>query len=336
MPLTTIVHKISPDNPDEAIITEAADILRSGGLVAFPTETVYGLGADALNEAAVLGIFAAKGRPADNPLIVHIADAAQLEDFSPDVTESAVLLTKHFWPGALTIILKAKQHIPKIVTGGLDTIALRMPDHKVPIALLRELRGGMVGPSANLSGKPSPTTAQHVYADLNGKIGMILDAGPTRIGVESTVIDVTQPTPVILRFGGIPKEEIEKIIGAVQTTADRQQKKRSPGTRYRHYAPKAKVILVPRGNAFVFGKLLEQQRAIPRKIGCILHSIDPRGVKNSAEMRMFTFPESEYASRIFDTLRQLDDLGVSVIYVEMVPETGIGVAVMDRLRRAAE
>jgi L-threonylcarbamoyladenylate synthase len=334
--IDTKIAQISPELPDESIIAEAADILRAGGIVAFPTETVYGLGADALNENAVRGVFAAKGRPADNPLIVHIADISQLDELSSDVTEQATLLTKHFWPGPLTVVLKARPHVPKVVTGGLDTIAIRMPAHNVPLALIRKSGCCIVGPSANLSGKPSPTTAQHVYDDLNGKIEMILDAGPTIIGVESTVIDVTHTPPVILRFGGTPKEEIEKIIGPASTMADKLTKKRSPGTRYRHYAPKARVILVPQGNRFVFKKLIEQQQKMKRRIGCILNSLYVSKWLKPDEMSIVTIPSEEYASKIFDTLRKLDQAKVHVILIETVPDTGIGAAVMDRLRRAAE
>jgi L-threonylcarbamoyladenylate synthase len=336
MAIETKILKISPELPDESIIGEAADILRGGGIVAFPTETVYGLGADALNEHAVREVFSAKGRPPDNPLIVHIADIGQMEELSPDVTENARLLTKHFWPGPLTVILKVRPHIPKVVTGGLDTIALRMPAHNVPLALIKNLGRGIVGPSANLSGKPSPTTAQHVYDDLQGKIAMILDSGPTIIGVESTVIDVTHTPPVILRLGGTPKEEIEKIVGRVETTADHQMKKRSPGTRYRHYAPKARVILVPQGNRFVFKKLIDQQQSMKRRIGCILNSLTVSKWLRPEEMNIITIPSEEYANKIFDTLRKLDQAKVHVILIETVPETGLGAAVMDRLKRAAE
>jgi L-threonylcarbamoyladenylate synthase len=334
--IDTKIVKISPEHPDESIIAEAADILRAGGIVAFPTETVYGLGADALNEKAVRDVFSAKGRPPDNPLIVHIADIGQLDDFSPDVTEHARLLTKHFWPGPLTVILKARPHVPKAVTGGLDTIALRMPAHNAALALIKKSGSGIVGPSANISGKPSPTTARHVYDDLHGKIAMILDAGPTIIGVESTVIDVMHTPPVILRFGGTPKEEIEKIVGPVRAASHEHEKKRSPGTRYRHYAPKARVILVPQGDAEEAEELVRKYRGMDARVGCILHSISLRNVHNSAEMRIFTFAIDEYPNRIFDTLRQLDLAGVDVIIVEAVPDTGIGAAVMDRLKRAAE
>ncbi|MFI5253193.1 MAG: L-threonylcarbamoyladenylate synthase [Bacteroidota bacterium] len=332
----TKLQTISPDNPDEAIIAEAAEILRTGGLVAFPTETVYGLGADALNASAVKNVFTVKGRPADNPLIVHIGSIEQAEQLCLEITADAKLLMTRFWPGPLTVVLKARQVIPIVVTGGLDTVALRMPDHRVPLALIKKLGGGIVGPSANISGRPSPTTARHVYDDLNGKIPMILDAGPTIIGVESTVIDVTHKPGVILRMGGLPREEIEKIIGPVHTTADDHAKKRSPGTRYRHYAPKARVILVNQGDAEEAAELVRKYRGMDANVGCILHSISLRSVQNSGELRIFTFPSDDYAKRLFDTLRQLDAYGVDVIIVESIPETGVGAAVMDRLRRAAE
>ena len=317
----TIVHRISSEAPEPEFIQAAAAILRAGGLVAFPTETVYGLGADAINPVAAASVFEAKGRPADNPLIVHIAGIEQARELAVQVPDVANTLVEKFWPGPLTLILKARDFVPRVVTGGLDTVAVRMPAHNVPRALIAALTHGMVGPSANLSGRPSPTSAQHVLEDFNGKIDMILDAGPTTIGLESTVIDVTVSPPAILRFGGVPKEEIEQAIGEVQSTRSAALERRSPGTRYRHYAPKARVVLIDERDANTYATLLAQCAERKLKIG---------------EMRILHFPAEEYARRIFDSLRQLDKAHVDIILVESVPDKGIGTAVMDRLRRAAD
>lgn len=332
----TIIRHISSHSPEQDIIDEAAALLRAGGLVAFPTETVYGLGADAINPLAVASVFVTKGRPADNPLIVHIARIEQIYELSPDVTEDALTLVKHFWPGPLTIILKASEFIPRIVTGGLDTVALRMPAHPVPRALSLKLTHGMVGPSANISGRPSPTTAQHVLDDFSGKIDFILDAGPAAIGVESTVVDATVSPPLILRAGGVPREELERVIPGVHAAKAHHHLRQSPGTRYRHYAPRARVVLVEEGSRDVFESLLHRCRGQHLNIGGIIHTAAWESLPEVSEIRLLRFPASEYPRRLFDSLRKLDRLGVDVIIVEAVPEHGIGAAVMDRLRRAAE
>src|SRR3989304_5735813 len=242
MPETKLII-MSLEKPDLEGLKEAADILRKGGLVVFPTETVYGLGADAVNADAVKRVFDAKGRPPDNPLIVHIADRHQLIDLADEVPEKGQRLAKEFWPGPLTLVVKRTFLVPDIVTAGLDTVGIRMPDHPVALALIEEFEGGIVGPSANLSGRPSPTSAQHAMDDLKGRGDVVLNAGPTEIGIESTVLDVTVDPPVILRWGGLHKESLEDIIGPVRGAADVELLKRSPGTRHRHYAPRAPVVL---------------------------------------------------------------------------------------------
>jgi len=332
---TTILH-ISPTDPDPEAIRQAAEILRRGGLVAFPTETVYGLGADVLNLDAVRKVFEAKGRPPDNPLIVHIATSKQLDDIVDEIPEQGKLLANAFWPGPLTLVMKRTILISDLVTANLDTVAVRMPNHPVPLAMIRALGEGIVGPSANLSGRPSPTTGQHVYDDLRGRVDLILDAGPTAIGLESTVIDVTVEPPTILRLGGLTKERIEELIGTVEVGAGGGLEKRSPGTRHRHYAPRAKVFLAKSGDADAFAALLQVQRQLGRKVGCIVNSPLLAKLESGDYYRVLPSSLDILARHLFRTLRELDGLGLDVIIVEGVEEQGLGATIMDRLRRAAE
>jgi L-threonylcarbamoyladenylate synthase len=334
MPTTKIIQ-LSIEHPDADKIQEAAEALRDGELVAFPTETVYGLGADALNAEAVQKVFKAKGRPSDNPLIVHIASLENIPQFASSVSEKGLQLARRFWPGPLTLVFHRKTNVPDGVTAGLETIALRVPDHPVTLELLRQFGGGIVGPSANVSGKPSPTSAEHVYNDLNGKIDLIIDAGPTTIGVESTVLDVTVDPPIILRIGGLSREDIAKEIGEVRWTNAVEILRRSPGTRHRHYAPKARVILFPPADEEKFRKFIHQNKEQLKKIGSITYSkvladIEPTSFHVTLE------PSIEHVARnLFRALRELDRQDIDVILVESVEEKGLGAAVMDRLRKAA-
>ena len=332
---TTILH-ISPTDPDPEAIRQAAEILRRGGLVAFPTETVYGLGADVLNLDAVRKVFEAKGRPPDNPLIVHIASSKQLDDIVDEIPEQGKLLANAFWPGPLTLVMKRTILISDLVTANLDTVAVRMPNHPVPLAMIQALGEGIVGPSANLSGRPSPTTGQHVYDDLRGRVDLILDAGPTAIGLESTVVDVTVEPPTILRLGGLTKERIEELIGTVEVGAGGGLEKRSPGTRHRHYAPRAKVFLAKSGDADTFAALLQVQRQLGKKVGCIVNSPLLAKLETGDYYRVLPSSLEILARHLFRTLRELDGLGLDVIIVEGVEEQGLGATIMDRLRRAAE
>lgn len=334
--LETRFELLSSDAPDPRIIADAAEILRKGGLVAFPTETVYGLGADALNEEAVKKVFAAKGRPQENPLIVHIADRNQLIDLADEIPEKGLKLGKEFWPGPLTLVVRKTFLVPTVATGGMDTVAVRMPDHPVALALIKEFNGGIVGPSANLSGRPSPTTALHVLEDLRGRIDMVLDAGPVEIGIESTVVDVTVDPPLILRPGGIHKESLEDIVGPVSLATTREQLKRSPGTVHRHYAPRARVLLVAEGNADMLGQLLGELRQQGKSVACIVHSREMARVETGSLFRVLPIPIDFYARHLFRTFRELDQEGVDIILVEEVAEQGLGTAVMDRLRKASE
>ncbi|HTK81916.1 MAG TPA: L-threonylcarbamoyladenylate synthase [Bacteroidota bacterium] len=330
--IETKLLTISPVNHASAI-AESVDVLRRGGLVAFPTETVYGLGADAFNREAVAKVFAAKGRPADNPLIVHIGGVEQLQEMARSVPANARKLADAFWPGPLTLVVEHRGQLPENVTAGLPTVAVRVPDHFVTLSLIKAFGRGLVGPSANISGKPSPTTAQHVYNDLQGRVDMILDAGPTTIGVESTVVDVTSGTPTILRLGGLARSEIEKIVGPLQATTLGEKLKRSPGTRYRHYAPAASLLLFPEGDQNAFNRLLKLSRETGKTIGCIVHSIDAAEISPELARRLH---KDDYSRALFDLLRSFDEIGVDAILVESISETGLGEAVMDRLRKAAE
>lgn len=320
---------------DEAVLRETIVVLQQGGVVAFPTETVYGLGADASNESAVRKVFEAKGRPSDNPLIVHIADVANIFLFASEFPAKGQQLANAFWPGPMTLVVKRNMRVPDMVTANLDTVAVRIPNHPVTLALLKKFGGGLVGPSANTSGKPSPTTAQHVLNDLDGKIDAIIDAGATTIGVESTVIDVTVEPPMILRFGGLSKEEIEKVIGTVQVAVKEESLKRSPGTRHRHYAPNAEVILIEEKNADELEKRYKELTSQGKKIGVVTHSISiPKFIP--AQLCKFIGPGvQQFARHLFASLRELDEQHADVVLVERVAPTGLGAAVMDRLNKAA-
>lgn len=334
--IETKILPISSTSPDVDAINHAAGVLRRGGLVAFPTETVYGLGADVLNADAVRKVFDVKGRPPDNPLIVHVAGTKQLDDIVDEIPEKGKVLGETFWPGPLTLVMKRTILVSDLVTAGLDTVAVRMPDHPVALALIRAFGEGIVGPSANLSGRPSPTTAQHVYDDLRGRIELILDTGPTAIGLESTVVDVTVDPPVILRLGGLTKERIEEAVGHIGVDTTGERGLRSPGTRHRHYAPRAKVFLVRYGDPDTFASALREQRQSGKKVGCIVHSPLLAKLESGEFYRVLPSSIDIFARYLFRTLRELDAMRVDVIIVEGVEEHGLGATVMDRLRRAAQ
>ena len=333
---TTKIIQFFADHSNPNGIKDAVAMLRSGGLVAFPTETVYGLGADALNAGAVRKIFEAKGRPSDNPLIVHVASLEIACHFTTAISDKGLKLAKRFWPGPLTLVVERKAIVPDIVTAGLNTVAIRIPNHPVTLDLLKRFEGGIVGPSANISGRPSPTSAEHVYHDLNGKIDIILDAGPTTIGMESTVIDVTIDPPAILRIGGLSREEIEKEIGETCRTNAQEILKRSPGNRHRHYAPKARVFLVQKNDRNAFIKQMNEMKDNGKKVGAITYSEDLNAVDTTKFHLILSSSVERYAQNIFRAIRELDNLNVDCMLVESVEEKGIGAAVMDRLVRAAQ
>lgn len=334
--IETRVLTVSLHNPEPFHIEEAAKMIKAGGLVAFPTETVYGLGADALRAEAVEKVFEAKGRPADNPLIIHIAHEDHLFNLIDEMPAKGSKLAKAFWPGPLTLVVKRTFLVPDNVAAHLDTVAVRMPNHPVALALVKAVGGGIVGPSANLSGKPSPTTAQHVLEDLRGKVHLILDAGPTTIGVESTVVDVTVDPPLILRRGGLPVEAIEKVIGRLHVSNEIEMLRRSPGTRHRHYAPVARVVLVNEEDQQAYTEAMQTFRQEGKKVGAIVHSPKLSDLERSKYIRAVPNSHEVIARHLFAFLREMDELGVDVIIVEGVQEDGLGAAIMDRLRRAAE
>lgn len=331
-------------SPTPEALALASQLLHDGQLVAFPTETVYGLGANALDAKAVLNIFAAKGRPADNPLIVHVYDRAQLTPLC-EVSPLAEKLMDAFWPGPLTLILPRKPAIPDEVAASLPTVAVRMPSHPVAAALLRACKLPIAAPSANRSGKPSPTTAHHVLVDMDRRIPLILDGGSCDVGVESTVLDVTSGAPCILRPGGITKDMLEGVLGHVDVAGSvlrplqKGEKALSPGMRYKHYSPDGQVTLVEGAEADVvaaMAKLAAHADAQGHRacVMCFTEHMDALkdchphdiGSRDNA---------SEVAHRLFDTLRRLDEEHMDVIFSEVVPPEGVGLAVMNRLGRAA-
>ncbi len=316
---------------DSMDLARASDILRSGGLVAIPTETVYGLGANALDKDACLKIFAAKGRPADNPLIVHIAHISQLYEIVDEINENAKKLMDAFWPGPLTIVMKKSDNIPFEVSAGLDTVAVRMPSHKVAHNLLDICKIPIAAPSANTSGKPSPTTARHVIDDMNGKIDAVLDGGSCDVGLESTVIDVTEKIPKLLRPGGVTYEQLCEVLGEVVKNYEFKDGEvpKSPGVKYKHYAPKADVYVV-RGN---ISKHILNVYSQYKTIGIMCHNKYDMP-KNCIVKYMGDNPD-EYASTLFSHLRDFDAENVDIIFVEDVDDKGINLAVSNRLYKAA-
>ncbi|WP_346207875.1 L-threonylcarbamoyladenylate synthase [Caldifermentibacillus hisashii] len=320
-------------------IIEAAEVLQKNEVVAFPTETVYGLGANALSDEAVNKIYGAKGRPSDNPLIVHISKMEDVDKYVEEIPEQAKKLMNAFWPGPLTVILKVKQGIlSNKVTAGLPTVGIRMPNHPVALALIEASGLPIAAPSANLSGKPSPTKFQHVYKDLNGKIAGIVDGGETGVGVESTVIDCTEPIPVILRPGGTTREEIEGIIGSVgmdRQVKEEVEKPKSPGMKYTHYAPAAPMYLVDGSSAFL-QETVDSMRKIGKRVGIL--TTDERVNTYQADLVVSCGQReqlSTVAHHLYDALRQFDQEEIDMIYGEVFPREGIGVAIMNRLLKAA-
>ena len=324
------------DGLDERKIKVAGRFILEGKLVAFPTETVYGLGADALNEKAVRRIFEAKGRPADNPLIVHIADFNDLKKLAREIPREAKLLAERFWPGPLTLVLPKREEVPLVTTGGLDTVAVRMPAHEIALALIRASKP-VAAPSANISGKPSPTLAEHVIDDFYGRIEAIVDGGETRVGVESTVIDLSSERPTLLRPGGLPLEEIERVIGPVEIHPAVKGKAvdlaRAPGMKYKHYSPNAQVLVVEGPKERVREKikeLVEEYRSKGYRVGVM-------ATEEFEADEFFHLGKTveDVAKNLFKALRELDRRGVDVIIAEGVEERGLGLAVMNRLRKAS-
>ncbi|HIT34996.1 MAG TPA: threonylcarbamoyl-AMP synthase [Candidatus Faecousia intestinigallinarum] len=330
--------RILPAQAPETIPT-AAEILRAGGLVALPTETVYGLGANGLDEHAVAKIFLAKGRPQDNPLILHVAAPEQIDQLCHSVPEAAYALAKAFWPGPLTMVLPARAFIPRATTAGLPTVALRCPDNAVTREIIRQAGVPVAAPSANLSGKPSTTTAAHVYADHNGRIDAIVDGGPCRVGVESTIVDLTESRPRLLRPGGVTPEQLTAVLGdltvdkAVTAQIDKDAVVKAPGMKYRHYAPQAPVTIVAgereqaaafiRRNFVPGDRVLCFQEELPLYAGCA-----PLAYGSEADA-------ATLSAGLFAALRELDDPAVHQIYARCPVGGGIAYAVQNRLKKAA-
>lgn len=342
--MKTIVKKVDRNEIDEAVIQAAGKILKSGGLVAFPTETVYGLGANALDEEAAKKIYAAKGRPSDNPLIVHIADLQALEEIAVNIPPETEELAFHFWPGPLTMIFHKKDIVPHGTTGGLETVAVRMPSDLVAREVILAAGGYVSAPSANTSGRPSPTAAKHVVEDLEGKIDMILDGGAVDIGLESTILDMTVRPPRILRPGAITAHMIEEVIGSVSVDEtmegrDSMQPPKAPGMKYRHYAPKAKLLIVEgtlREEILAIRQLAYTAKREGRKVGVIATSesamLYTNGVVKNVGVRD---NDKTIARNLYAVLREFDAEDVTEIYSESFAAQGMGKAIMNRLEKAA-
>ncbi|MEU9035164.1 L-threonylcarbamoyladenylate synthase [Streptomyces sp. NPDC048352] len=312
-------------------IEKAAGVLRAGGLVALPTETVYGLGANAEDPAAVARIFQVKGRPPSHPLIVHIGGAEQLADWVEDVPATARLLAEHFWPGPLTLVLRRGPRVPLEATGGLETVAVRVPDHPVALALLSAFGGGVTAPSANRFGSVSPTTVDHVHAELGDAVDFVLDGGPCEVGVESTIVDVTGEIPSVLRPGGVTSEDLEAVLGyplAVPTTS----RVRVPGQHPSHYAPRARVVLVEPEKVVAEAELAQE---LGHQVGVFLPASSAGAPVKAHAVVAVPGSMAAYARGLYGFLRELDQQGCDLIVASLPVEDGLGLAIANRLRRAA-
>lgn len=342
--METKVIRIDPQRIDDNVIGDAARLIAAGELVAFPTETVYGLGADALRAEAAAKIYAAKGRPSDNPLIVHIAEPEDLARVAVDVPPQAKALADAFWPGPLTMILNKKPEVPDATTGGLDTVAVRMPDHPVALALIKKSGCLIAAPSANASGRPSPTEAAHVQQDLSGRIAMILDGGAVGIGIESTIVDLTGEVPMILRPGCITEDMLAEVLGAVATdpgilSDSGGGRPKAPGMKYRHYAPKARLSIVEGPAGAVLAKineLADEARSAGRRVAVIAADETAEAYRAEVVLRIGSrSDEAGIAQRLYRILRECDELQVSEIYSESFQTPQLGTAIMNRLLKAA-
>ncbi len=347
----TRILKVSPERPDRELIRRAAEVIKGGGTVAFPTETVYGLGADTYNPSAALKIFKAKMRPADNPLIVHIADLYQLFDVALDPPDAALRLARRFWPGPLTLLLRKSPRVPDVVTANRETVAVRMPAHPVALELIRESGVPIAAPSANLAGRPSPTSGDHVIRDLYGRVDVIIDSGETLYGVESTIIDLTRDPPVLLRPGAVPYEEVEGELGvklvvpAFARGLGEADVALAPGMRYRHYAP-SKRLTVIEGDYADLARYARKSAEIVKEAmrrgsrPVILCSSETAEFYRSYGIRVIELgPRSNIfvvARNLFKALRQIDEIpDVNEGFAEGFEERGLGLTVMNRLRKAS-
>ena len=342
--METKIEKIDKNKINEEIIEEAGMILKNGGLVAFPTETVYGLGADALKEEAAMKTYAAKGRPSDNPLIVHIAEFDKLAPIVAEVPEKAKILAEKYWPGPLTMILPKSDLVPQETTGGLDSVAVRFPSDRIAQELIKAAGGYVAAPSANTSGRPSPTTAQHVEEDLGEAIEMIIDGGQVGIGLESTIVDFTEDVPVVLRPGYISLEMLQETLGDVRMdkgliAADSKVRPKAPGMKYRHYAPKGQLTLVEGDRDKVIARineLVKEKEEEGHKVGVIGtdETLDSYHADILRSIGSRQKPET-VAANLYRILREFDDLECDYMYSESFFEQGLGNAIMNRMLKAA-
>jgi len=344
--LKTEILKIDIGNIDKEKIEYAANIIKEGGLVAFPTETVYGLGANALNEEAIKKIFKAKGRPQDNPLIVHVADKLSVEELVFKISDKTEKLMDAFWPGPLTLVMNKKQIVPEIITGGLNTVAVRVPSHPIALALIRSAKLPIAAPSANVSGKPSPTDSKHVINDLDGKVDVIIDGGFSNIGVESTVVDMVADPPMLLRPGGITFEQMKLVVGAVEIDPTLMDKNldginipRSPGMKYKHYAPRASVIIVEgevEKIAARINELVKEYEVMNKKVGILATDETKHFYPESLTLSLGSrLSPDTIAANLFKALRDFDKTDIQTIFAEAIDSSGIGLAIMNRMNKAA-
>jgi len=344
--IKTMVLKVDPHRPEPDKIRVAAEVLKKGGLVAFPTETVYGLGANALDEKAVLRIFDAKNRPADNPIIVHVANRDDIYVLAEHVPQVAEKLIDEFWPGPLTLLFVKSDAVPNAVTAGLATVAVRMPSHAVAHALISEAGVPVAAPSANLAGRPSPTSAKHVMDDLSGRIEVLIDGGEIGYGVESTVLDLTTDPPTVLRPGPVTVEELRRVVGEVEVHPIAKAEvpievaiARSPGMKYRHYAPAAEVVVVEgplEGIVKKVQELVDARGGIGKKVGVMaMEETASRYRADVVKVVGSRLDPRTVAKNLFKVFREFDAEGVKFVVAEGLEPTGIGLAVMNRLRKAA-
>jgi L-threonylcarbamoyladenylate synthase len=342
----TVVLEVDAEKPDLEKIRKAAGFIKNGGLVAFPTETVYGVGADALNAKAILNLFEAKKRPLDNPPIIHVSSLRQVYRLTEEIPSQAERLMERFWPGPLTLILKRSEIVPDVTVAGLDTIAVRMPKHRIALFFIAESGCPIAAPSANLAGRPSSTSAKHVLEDLDGRIDAVLDAGPTNIGVESTVLDLTVDPPQVIRPGGTPYELLKKVLGRVVlnpvAVADRAlpiAKARSPGVKHKHYAPRADMVVVEGEVSAIVDKMTELVDCYAKKgltVGVLVSDETAHRYKAGVVKSLGSRKDlAGVAKNLFRLLREFDSENVDMIVAEGMPLEGLGLAVMNRLRKAS-
>lgn len=347
--MDTVIKRVCEENIDMQVIKEAGSVIGHGGLVAFPTETVYGLGADGMDEKASAKIYEAKGRPSDNPLILHISDTDMLAKITDEIPDKARLLMDKFWPGPMTLIFRKRAEVPYGTTGGLETVAVRYPSHRVAVELIKAAGTPIAAPSANTSGRPSPTKAEHVVEDMDGRIDMILDGGQVGIGIESTIVDVTQEPPMILRPGYITRAMLEEVVG--QVVVDKVVEARSakelggdyapkaPGMKYRHYAPKAELTMFEGSLdkvVEVINKRTLEDEADGEKVGIIATDESKHLYSRGKVVSIGSRKDEESIARgLYGILRDFDDMGVDVIYSETFYDDDLGQAIMNRLIKAA-